>query len=74
MVRMPTIERNKKSDLVAPRGFEPRSRDPESRMLGRYTTGLCSLNIHMTKVFKFYLLTAAMQNYLEGYAGGPGGI
>ena len=26
--------------LVAPPGFEPGSRDPKSRMLGRYTTGL----------------------------------
>ena len=26
--------------VVAPPGFEPGSRDPKSRMLGRYTTGL----------------------------------
>ena len=26
--------------MVAPPGFEPGSRDPKSRMLGRYTTGL----------------------------------
>ncbi len=31
---------------IAPPGFEPGSQDPESRMIGRYTTGLFpSLNI-----------------------------
>ncbi|CAD5245302.1 protein of unknown function [Thermococcus camini] len=29
-----------KVSMVAPPGFEPGSRDPKSRMLGRYTTGL----------------------------------
>jgi hypothetical protein len=31
-------------DLVAPFGFEPKSRDPESPMIDHYTTGLfCNL-------------------------------
>ncbi len=29
-----------KVSMVAPPGFEPGSRDPKSRMLDRYTTGL----------------------------------
>ena len=28
--------------LVAPDGFEPSSRDPESHMMDRYTKGLCA--------------------------------
>ena len=32
--------------MVAPPGFEPGARDPESRMMDHYTTGLASLQLH----------------------------
>ena len=63
------------STMVAPRGFEPRSRDPESRMLGRYTTGLCPLVnpgdgfIKFTPKRKGYLFKWAC-SWNSGRAGG----